>query len=207
MLDQNLKLSYPCWKSTQPFSPCLSQWVFTHLLISFSLHFLMSEISPFSVPPPQTIYTPLPKTRHLFPLCLEGFRLSCVHSIPQNNPTFPIYLSSSSANPYLNPFPRLFFTWLLTMPWVKNQAPKDAYSLDHFSVVVMTCSPVHLFIELTAPGRWSGWGFSCISSSFALLSGWISIHPSLVQGGPEPQTFGGEKEQPSDHLHPPQYGE
>ena len=31
--------------------------------------------------------------------------------------------------------------WLLTLSWVKNQAPKDAHALDHLSVVVRTLFP------------------------------------------------------------------
>lgn len=35
----------------------------------------------------------------------------------------------------------------------------------------------------------------------------VQYAPLLLQGGPEPLALGGEKEQPSDHLHPPQYEE
>lgn len=40
-----------------------------------------------------------------------------------------------------------------------------------------------------------------------LALGVVQYAPSLLQGGPEPQTLGGEKEQPYDHLYPPQHGE
>lgn len=70
-------------------------WADEYLLISVSLHFLMLEISPFSISPLQSVYSPLPKTGHLCPLCLECFRSSCIHSIPQSNPTFPTYLSGA----------------------------------------------------------------------------------------------------------------
>lgn len=64
-------------------------WANEYLPISVSVCFLMFEISPLSVPPP------LPKTRHLCPLCLECFGSSWVHSIPQSNPTFPTSLSGA----------------------------------------------------------------------------------------------------------------